>query len=122
MKKLLTLLVITIFSVAITSCKKDDAPKTIVGYWTGKSNTADASSDWHWLVRSDKTVRVYIGVDSATATKKFEGTYSNTDSTISLNYKVGGGLAVSLSNAKINNGYTRIEGKDFLGNTYFVQR
>lgn len=78
MKKILALLMITTSLITFTSCKKDTPQKSVVGYWTGKSNTADATSDWHWLVRSNNTVRIYIGVDSAATPIKFEGTYTNT--------------------------------------------
>jgi hypothetical protein len=103
-------------------CKKDETKKSVVGYWRGSYSPA-AGSDWSWLLRADGTVRVYIGADSATASPKMEGSYNLTsDSTIRLNYSVPGGLPVSLNNCKINPGYTRIEGTDFIGTAFYVAR
>lgn len=113
---------LTLIMFFMVGCKKEETTKSVVGYWKG-SYSPNAGSDWSWLLRADGTVRVYIGADSATASPKMEGSYNLTsDSTVSLNYTIPGGFPVSLSNCKINPGYTRIDGTDLFGTAFYVAR
>ena len=126
MKKYIRLLIPTMITILLcNACKKDKEDivlkKTLVGYWKGKSSLA-ANSDWSWLMRADNTMRVYIGADSSRPTSIGEGTYSNTDSTANISYKIRG-FNNSYSALKINSSYTRIDGKDNLINTaFYVER
>lgn len=105
---------------SVSSCKKDKVEQTVVGYWKGKY-LGNPNTDWSWVVRTNNTIRICIGSDT-TVGNKYEGTYTTTDSTISVAYSIGGGLNVVLNNSKITNGTTRIDGQDFVGYKFFLDK
>ncbi|MCP9753232.1 hypothetical protein [Ferruginibacter sp. HRS2-29] len=104
----------------VSSCKKDKVEQTVVGYWKGKY-LGNPNTDWSWVIRANNTVRVYVGPDTSVASK-YEGTYTNTDSTISVAYSIGGSLNVVLNGAKISNAFRRIDGQDFVGYKFFLDK
>ena len=83
-------------SVLVISCKKDDpAPASdpaYVGLWKGKygSSTAYPTSGYTFLFRNNGTVRVFDGVDTATASKA-EGTFTISGTTVNTTYTYLGG-------------------------------
>jgi len=84
MKKNLNILIIVSFHPFFGARKKaneDMKANSIVGFWKGKES---ALQDWSWLLGTDNTMRLYHGVVTANAAGKYEGTYSNTDSTFTL--------------------------------------
>lgn len=98
--RLLTLTYLLLCTAALfTACKKDndDAGKpTIVGFWKGKygSLTSYPTFAYGQLFRSDGTVRIYDGNDTATAGKG-EGTYAVTNSTVTISYSYSPSLKFS---------------------------
>jgi hypothetical protein len=118
----INLFITCIAFIALGACKKSNDSKTITGYWQGQTNASGPfvpASAMSWLVRSDNTLTVYIGPDSATATKG-TGTYTNTDSTINAQYRFPGSPIASVVSGKVNANFTRIDGKDALGLSTFT--
>lgn len=117
MKRVNIFLAATIsLSFIFLSCKKssDSAPADpgYVGLWKGKYGsgaTAYPTSGYSFLFRNDGTVRVFDGVDTATAGKA-EGTYSITGAAVTATYKyVSGGAQFSVA-ATIDPKFTFQEG------------
>jgi hypothetical protein len=119
-KTLLLLSAAMIILCSLDSCKKDKVEQTVVGYWKGKY-LGNPNTDWSWVIRANNTARVCIGSDTALG-NKYEGTYTTTDSTISVVYPISPGFNVVLSGAKITNGTTRIDGQDFIGYKFFLDK
>jgi hypothetical protein len=79
MKKIL--LAATIVSLAFTACKKSKTEEPIsvpkfIGLWKGTFNSgASSAGDVIYYFKNDGTMRVYNGVDTATATAKGTGVW-----------------------------------------------
>jgi hypothetical protein len=110
-KGILSLLALSL--VLIVSCKKDKdetEKPSIIGLWKGKygSSTSYPNAGYAFLFRTDGTVRVFDGVDTAAASKA-EGTYSVSGSSVSTKYTYTGGSTYSTA-ATIDPKMTFIEG------------
>jgi len=114
MRNLYSAVTLVAFIVLATACSKSNnkavQPKSIIGYWSGKYGGAYTypTSGYHFLFRSDGTVRVYDGTDTASSGVA-EGTYTFQDSTVMTNYSYGGGSAYS-TYAIVNSTYTSMQG------------
>jgi len=110
-KGMLSLLALSL--VLIVSCKKDKdetEKPSVIGLWKGKygNPTSYPNLGYALLFRTDGTVRVFDGVDTAAASKA-EGTYSLSGSTVTSKYTYTGGSSYSTS-ATIDPKMTFIEG------------
>jgi hypothetical protein len=97
--------------VIFTACKKDkDDQSSIPGLWKGKyGNTTDyPNKGYAVLFRTNGTIRVYDGSDTATAYAA-EGTYSISNSTVTTTYDYGDGMEYSTT-AEMNVHKTFMEG------------
>lgn len=99
------ILLLAIVASFITACKEDDPAPSVVGFWSG---TYDGSASWHMLYRSNGTVRVFDGADTATAGKA-EGTYTVSDSVRTTYTYIGGGPTYSTA-GKMNDAATTMVG------------
>jgi hypothetical protein len=100
-------------SLIFISCKKDKAPETpsIVGFWKGKWGSSDAYPTYGYaaLFRTNGTVRVFDGADTATASKA-EGTYSVSGTTVTSTYLYQGATTPILISATVDAKFTFLEG------------
>ncbi len=123
MKKInLGLLAFSFLFISLWSCKKETPKQTLIGYWKGTYSPA-ANSEWSWLMRADSTMRVYIGLDTLNvSTKIFEGNYKSISAnSIAVKYRIQGGFLVGFP-AEIKENYTRMDGTDFSGTAFYVQK
>lgn len=95
------------------SCKKESSPETpsIVGFWKGKWGSSDAYPTYGYaaLFRSNGTVRIFDGADTATAAKA-EGTYTVSGTTVTANYTYAGSANLLAISATVDSKFTFIEG------------
>jgi len=102
---------IAVSAIIFSACKKEkhDDP-SIVGFWKGKyGGTSNYPNlGYALLFRSNGTVRVFDGSDTATAGKA-EGTYTVIGSTVNLTYTYGTSGTYSAS-ATANSGLNFLEG------------
>lgn len=107
---------IGVMAIGLSACKKDDpepAP-SMVGFWQGKYGATEnyPTNGYAFLFRSDGTVRVFNGVDTASAAVgRGEGIYSILGSTVTAKYTYlsEGGATFSISGT-VNAPFTFLEG------------
>jgi hypothetical protein len=106
-----TLFMIALSAIVFSACKKEKhADPSIVGFWKGKyGGTSNYPNlGYALLFRNNGTVRVFDGVDTATAGKA-EGTYTVIGSTVTLTYTYGVSNTFS-AGASANGGWNFLEG------------
>ena len=100
-------------SFVFISCKKDKGPEapSIVGFWKGKWGFSDAypTHGYAALFRSNGTVRVFDGADTATAAKA-EGTYTVLGATVTATYTYTGSSSLMAISATVDSKFTFLEG------------
>ncbi len=106
---------VIVSSLFFISCKKENCPApetaSIVGFWQGKygGTTNYPSLGYSALFRSNGTVRIFDGTDTAAASKA-EGTYTIAGSTVTSTYAyLVGGTQYSIS-ATVDSKFTFLEG------------
>jgi len=107
-----TLLLALAFFIASCHKDKDETPTpSVVGYWKGNwgGTTGTPTEPWSFLVRSNGTLRIYDGPDTAAASKA-EGIYALTGQTLTVNYNYGSGGNDLKVQATLNEALTRIDG------------
>ncbi|WP_407526135.1 hypothetical protein PDL71_04880 [Lacibacter sp. MH-610] len=115
MKHLFTGFACLLITCCFISCKKEkecpvpDAP-SMVGFWQGKygGSTVYPTSGYAALFRSNGTVRIYDGTDTATAGKA-EGTYNVSGNTVTATYNYSPSIQYSIS-ATVDSKFTFLEG------------
>lgn len=110
MKKFFSAVVLC--SLVFISCKKDKVESpSIVGYWKGKWGGSDAYPTYGYaaIFRSNGTVRVFDGADTATAAKA-EGTYTVSGTTVTASYLYQGATTPILISSKVDAKFTFLEG------------
>lgn len=102
-------------SFIFISCKKESCPApespTLVGLWQGKygGTTVYPTMGYSALFRSNGTVRIFDGTDTATASKA-EGAYTLSGSTVTATYTyLGSGPQYSFS-ATVDSKFSFLEG------------
>lgn len=104
---------IVLCSFVFISCKKDKGPEaaSIVGFWKGKWAFSDAYPTYGYaaLFRSNGTVRIFDGADTATAAKA-EGVYTVSGTTVTATYTYTGSSSLMAISATVDSKFTFLEG------------
>ena len=114
MKSIYQLCGLLIVAIACSHCKKENTasePASVVGFWRGKFGNLSTypTMGYSLLFRSDGTMRVYDGIDTATANKA-EGSYSLEAMQVNTHYRFLSGGATFSASATVDERFTFIEG------------
>ena len=106
---------VIVSSLIFISCKKESCPApetpSIVGFWKGKWGSSDAypTNGYAALFRSNGSVRIYDGADTATASKA-EGLYTVAGTTVTATYTYTGSSSPLAISATVDAKFTFLEG------------